>query len=504
MFRRQVSHAALLIGLLAASGAAAAAQPARGPGHDAFYWVGEMNKASTVMVVETGIVPPALGKTIAQSVAKVIADADQDPKLRSGDYLTVEPMLIAAGGPDVTRLHSGRSRQDMGATSRRLTQREQILETMASLDRTRARLLDFAAKHPNAIVPAYTWGVQAQPISFGHWILAYSEALERDSGRLKSAYLAANQSPFGSAALGTSSFPVDRRRLAELLGFDGVIVNSLDANQVSPIDTGAEMAGTAASIALTLSTFISDLEAQYRMATPWLILTEGELTGVSSIMPQKRNPTSFTAIRTAGSDVIGLATTFYFKAHNVPAGMGDYKGGDSEAALRRLAGMLDQTGEVVTQLNFDEKRALDEVNADYSATTELADTLQREGNVPFRVGHHFASELVTFGRQAHLRASEIKYADAQRIYTASAKTFGMNNAVLPLNEATFRKVLTAENMVAVSKGLGGPQPAEVARMLAAQRAQLQADRAWAEGKRANLDKARQAMNQAFEKIRTAP
>jgi argininosuccinate lyase len=229
--------------LTAATGALAQGAPASD--RDAFYWLSEMNKASTVMVVETGIVPPQLGKTIATSVAKVIADAGADRKLRSGDYLRVEPLIIAAGGPDVTRLHSGRSRQDIGATSRRLFQRDQILATMDSLDRARAALLDLAAKHPDAIVPAYTHGVQAQPISFGHFLLGYAEALERESGELRAAYESANRSPFGSAALGTSSFPVDRRRLAELLGFDAVMINSLYANQISPIETGAELAGVA-------------------------------------------------------------------------------------------------------------------------------------------------------------------------------------------------------------------------------------------------------------------
>ena len=113
--------------------APAAAQQAR-PARDAFYWLNELNKAATVMVVETKIVPRPLGKTIAESVAKVGARADADRKLRSGDYLQVEPLLIEEGGPDVTRLHSGRSRQEIGAVARRLNQREQVLKTMASLD----------------------------------------------------------------------------------------------------------------------------------------------------------------------------------------------------------------------------------------------------------------------------------------------------------------------------------------------------------------------------------
>jgi len=206
----------------------AAAQERR----DEFYWLSELNKASSVMVVEQGIVPKTLGKSIADAVAQVIADAEKPGARRSGDYLQVEPLIIAIGGPDVTRMHSGRSRQDIGATRTRLFQRDQVLSTYAALNVARAALRELAARHPDAIVPAYTVGVQAQPISFGHYLLAYTQALERDGVRLAQAYATVNKSPLGSAALGTSSFPVNRPRLAELLGFDGVIENSLDANQI--------------------------------------------------------------------------------------------------------------------------------------------------------------------------------------------------------------------------------------------------------------------------------
>ena len=306
--------------------------------------------------------------------------------------------LIAAGGPDVTRMHSGRSRQDIGATRNRLFQRAQLIATFASLNNARAALLDMASRYPDAIVPAYTVGVQAQPISFGHYVLAYAEALERNAERLRRAYANVNRSPLGSAALGTSSFPVNRARLADLLGFDGIVENSLDANQISPIDTGVELISVASAAALTVGTFISDLEAQYRMTTPWLTLEEGELTGTSSIMPQKRNPNALHNVRVTASEVLGISTTYLFKAHNVPHGLSDYKGSEPQNALNRMAQMLNDLTAVVKQLNFNAKRALEEVNDDYATTTELADILQRDANVPFRVGHHFASELVNYGR----------------------------------------------------------------------------------------------------------
>src|SRR6185295_1166123 len=256
---------------------------------------------------------------------------------------------------DVTRMHSGRSRQDIGATRTRLFQRDQVLSTYAALNVARTALMELAAKHPDAIVPAYTVGVQAQPISFGHYVLAYTQALERAGVRLAQAYATVNKSPLGSAALGTSSFPVNRPRLAELLGFDGLIENSLDANQLSPIDTGLELVSVASSIALTVGTFVSDIEAQYRLTTPWLTLEEGTLTGTSSIMPQKRNPVALNDVRIRASDTLGTAVTYMFKAHNVPHGVPDYKGQDPVLALVRAGDMLDKLAAVTKTLRFDDQ-----------------------------------------------------------------------------------------------------------------------------------------------------
>jgi argininosuccinate lyase len=290
---------------------------------------------------------------------------------------------------------------------------------------------------------------------------------------------------------------VDRPRLAELLGFDGLIENSFDANQVSPIDAGAEAVSIAASSALTIDTLLADITAQYAQTKPWLLLAEGNLTGTSSIMPQKRNPTGMVQLRTEASTVLGNAQTYMITAHNVPAGMGDYKGDQPDNVLKQAARLFDGLAALMKDFIFDEQRALAEVNADYSTTTELADTLQRVADVPFRVGHHFASELVTFGRGRNLKPAEIPYDDAQRIYTEAAKLYKLDNAQLPLSEAQFRRSLTPENMVQSSKGLGGPQPAEVARMLADQTARLEADRKWLDGTQARLANASKKLAGAF-------
>lgn len=469
--------------------------------HDPFYWLGEFNKASTVMVVEQRIVTKEMGAQIADGVAKVIVDGEKPGAQRPIDYLQVEKLLIAAAGPDVTRMHSGRSRQDLLATTNRVAMREQVLKFLQRIIDTRARLNQLAAAHVNTIIPAYTNGVQAQPTTLVHYLLAFDAALGRDAERLRQAYARLNLSPLGAAALGTSSFPVNRPRLAELLGFDGVVENSYDANHISALDTSLELVNLATSTALTTSAFVEDLTAQYRDTRPWLVLQKGNLTGTSSIMPQKRNPYGITFLRQAASIVVGEAHLFVIQAHNLSPGMLDYKLGQADKTMAVASDMLEKFSVLLDSLVVDSKRALEEVNSDYSTTTELADILQKESNVPFRLGHHFASDLVSYGRTNGFKPADFPYSEARRIYTESTKVFGMENAELPMAEQKFRKALSAENMVNSSLGMGGPQPAEVKRMLGSHGEALAADRNWLMWQKAKLTAASTKLDAAFENIR---
>ena len=494
--------------VVAFSFAPAMAQDAKKISHDKFYWLGEFNKATTVMVTEQGIVPRELGAKIARGVIQAIADGDKPGAKRPGDYFDMEKLIIAIAGPDATRMHSGRSRQDILATERRVMLRERTLDLADAMDVARTRLTDLASQHVATIVPAYTNGIQAQPTSYAHYLLAFAAALERDANRLRESYARLNLSPYGSGVLGTSSFAVNRPRLAELLGFDGVVENSYDATQVATMDVSAEIASLCANAALTVGSLVQDIHTQYHQISPWILLREGALTGTSTAMPQKRNPNGLNRLRLRASTVVGDAQTFLIQAHNVSPGLPDYKPPtawpEPEIQVQKTADgatdMFRQLGVLVASLVVNPSRALDEVNAEYSTTTELADVLQREADVPFRAGHFFASELVNFGRANNLKPTEIPYRDAVRIYTESSRKYDLKDTRLPLTEERFRTSLSAENMVNASLGLGGPQPAEVKRMLDGATNRLAEDKAWVKAQRAKLAAASAELDRVFNQL----
>lgn len=468
--------------------------------HDNFYFLGEMNKASTVMVVETKIVPPDLGKKIAIAVDQVIKNGNQPGAKRPGDYLQYEPLILALAGPDGSRMHSGRSRQDILSTTRRLMQRERTLALMEAMIQSKAQLLDVAEKNLDTIVPAYTNGVQAQPTTYAHYLLAFASVFGRDSARLKEAYARLNMSPLGSGALGTSSFPVNRQRLAELLGFDGAVENSYDAAQLGALDTGVELVGVCSNAALMISVLVQDMHTQYHQTSPWITIQEGRLTGTSSIMPQKRNPYALNVLRLQASEVVGGAFTYQLEAHNVTPGMPDYKRDQVEKTLDLTTSAFVKLADLMNNLVIDRNRALLEVDADYSTTTELADILQRDSDVPFRVGHHFASDLVNYGRANKLKPAEIPFDVVKQLYVEAVKAFNFPRTEFPLTQERYQKSLTAQNMLASSQGLGGPQRAETVRMLAAEKARLGQDAAWLKAQQDKLARAQDNLDRTFSRL----
>jgi argininosuccinate lyase len=483
-------------------------QPVRGAtsalarAQDWFYWFGRINMASTVANVELGIIPKELAGPIARGVAHSIDQGAQPGGRRPTDVLQTEKIITDAAGPDATLVHTGRSRQDMHATLNMAQMRIELLDYADSLSLLRGQLLDMAEQHAETFVPSYTNGVQAMPISYAHYLLAFADSFGRDAERIRQVWPRVDRSALGTAVLANSSWPLDRMRLAELLGFQTLAVNGYDATQISPGDVGLEAVQIAGSAALRVGAMMQDVHVQYHQTRPWLLLAPSK-TYTSSAMPQKANPGVIQDTRALSSDVVNSVNAVVLRAHNVTPGMIDYKYTWSSNGARTFVlgtQVLRDAADVMASLRVDGKRALEELESDWTTSMELAETLQREHHIPFRVGHHFASELVLYARQNGLLPKTFPYAEAVRIYAEAGKKYQIAEMRLPLDEATFRRTLSPESMVRTRVGIGGPQPAEVRRMLGEARKALAADRQWVYERRRHLAEAEAKLNRAFAEL----
>ncbi|MBV8620907.1 MAG: argininosuccinate lyase [Curvibacter sp.] len=464
---------------------------------DTFYWLNQINKASAVMLVEAHIFPPETGRVMARGVAYALAQAQTPEGRRPSDVLQLERIMTDQVGPEASVIHAGRSRQDMYATFRAAQLRNQTLDFAEALLGLRERLLARAADHIDTLMPAYTNGVQAVPVTYAHYLLGYESAFGRDQRRLVEAYARLNLSPMGSGVLSGSIWPLDRARLGALLGFDGVVDNTYDANQIIPVDTQLEVSSLAASTATHVGTLMQDLHIQYHQVRPWLLLQEGS-TYTSSSMPQKRNPGLITQARMQASDVVGLAQAVDIRFHNVSTGMVDYKSAVGElGVLPKAVDMVKATDRVFDALVVDRDRALEELRSDWTSTMNLAEWLLQAHQIPFRVGHGFASELVSYARPRGLTPDTIPFTVVADTFAQTLARFKLPARAVPMTEAEFRELMSPGWIVAHTQGQGGPQAQETRRMLGLARQQLAEDRAWLAQRRSRLAQADQELDTAF-------
>ncbi len=480
--------------------AAAAKAPAAAP-RDEFFWLGEINKASAVINIDEGLLDKSFASTAYAGISKVLADGNRPGGKRPRLVITFEPLLIEAAGPQITLLHAGRSSQDMLSTVRSAILRDEMLKLADALHRTTATMVRLADRHQATVVPNYTNGVAAQPNSYGHYLIGLASGLDRDAQRIREAYARIDRSPMGTTVLNGTSWPLDRQRMAGYLGFSTTVENAYDAAQVSAVDQPVEAGAIVMAIALHAGTFVEDVMTQYAQPRPWILLQEGDgNTYVSSAMPQKRNPGLLNGTRRDASQALTLGMGAAIQAHNIPPGMQDPKETRNNVAMVQSAiGVLDQWNRILNALLIDPRRALEELNSDWTASQELADVLMRKYRLPFRVGHHFASEVVDYAKAKDIKPLDFPYAEARRIY-AEAVHGSEYPAQLPMDEAEFRATLDPVAIVRNRATAGGPQPAEMARMLASARARLEQQAAWIGAQRARIDGSLARLDRDFEKL----
>lgn len=457
----------------------------------------EQNKAQLVMISESRLLDEKLTRRIAGALREADESNRRASSPLSSNYLVLEEQLVARIGPEASNIHLGRSRNDLGATSERMVMREEILTLTALLADARESLLMLASDHLHTVVPGFTHSVQAQPTTLAHYLAAFVSSLERDGQRLREVYARINASPLGAAAFTTSGFPIERGRLSELLGFQGLVENSYDAIMVSTVDSKAELAAALAVSSLNIGRFAQQFLIQNSDSRPGLNLAD-EAVGHSSIMPQKRNPRQAERIRILASAVLGEAQTVMITAHNTPGGeAADFRIPlleRVEQVTTRAAELLRVLSEFVKAIRVDPQRTLELVDNDYSVMTEFADTLYRAAGLPFRDGHKVAAAVTAHGRATGKRPLDLSFAEVEHVYRQAT------GQKLPLTPQQLRDALSAESFVRGRRGAGGPQPAETGRMLAAHRARLAQTRAWVEAETVRLRTASASLDAAFRRL----
>ncbi len=454
-----------------------------------------IHRAHLVMLVEQGLVDAGTARKILAGLASIdlgeVAASRYDGRYEDL-FFYVEDLTLKAAGEEAGNLHIARSRNDMGVTMYRMVLRKHLLDAIEAAQLLHRVLLRFAAEEADTVMLAHTHTQQAQPTTLGHWLTAAADVLERDIARMQAAYERANRSPMGAAALSTSGFPISRERVAELLGFDGLVENSYDA--IAGADYVSEAAAAVQLTALHTGRMVQDLllwcTQEYgalRVADPYV--------QTSSIMPQKRNPVSLEHARTLLSYTAGRAQTVLQMLHNTP--FGDIVDTEDEmqpnlwAALSTLRSVFRLLANVVGTAEVNRDLLLERARASFANVTELADLLVREAGLPFRTAHGVVAALVKAAEARGIR--DVRDVDPGMVEEAAQKVLGRP---LGVPAEKLRLALDPVHFVAVRTVRGGVAPAEVRRMLAEREARAAAMAGWLDAARARLAAAAQRLNSA--------
>ena len=356
------------------------------------------SKAHADMLAKQGIIAADDAKNIARGLDTILSEIEGGTftfkRALEDIHMNVESRLTDLIGPSAGRLHTARSRNDQVATDFRLWMRDSIDTVDAALAAYQLALATRALEHAGTVMPGFTHLQTAQPVTFGHHLLAYVEMAARDRGRFADARKRLNEMPLGSAALAGTSFPLDRDMTAKALGFDRPAANSLDA--VSDRDFAMETLAAASIASVHLSRFAEEIVMWTSPLIGLVKLTDKFTTG-SSIMPQKRNPDAAELVRGKTGRIIGALNGILIVMKGLPLAYAKDMQEDKEGVMDALsalslsiAAMTGMVGDLVPDAAKMKKAA----GEGYATATDLADWLVRTLKIPFRDAHHITGRIV--------------------------------------------------------------------------------------------------------------
>ncbi|HTP93839.1 MAG TPA: argininosuccinate lyase [Xanthobacteraceae bacterium] len=409
------------------------------------------SKAHAAMLAKKGIITAQDAKKIAHGLDTILSEIEAGKfsfkRALEDIHMNVESRLGDLIGPAAGRLHTARSRNDQVATDFRLWVRDAIDRIDAALAAYQRALAEKALAHAGTVMPGFTHLQPAQPVTFGHHLLAYVEMAARDRGRFADARARLNESPLGAAALAGTSFPIDRVMTAKALGFARPMANSLDG--VADRDFVLETLAACAITAVHLSRFAEEIVIWSSPLTGLIRLSDRFTTG-SSIMPQKRNPDAAELVRAKTGRIVGALNGLLMVIKGLPLAYQKDLQEDKEGAIDAIDALLlslnAMTG-MVGDLEPDVVRMRQAASEGYATATDLADWLVRTLKLPFREAHHVTGRIVAKAAAADVPLDKLPLQDMQAIEPRITKAvFG---------------VLSAANSVESRKTYGGTAPKNV-------------------------------------------
>jgi len=423
------------------------------------------SKAHAAMLAAQGIIAADDAKNIAQGLDTILSEIEKGTftfkRALEDIHMNVESRLSELIGAPAGRLHTARSRNDQVATDFKLWVRDTIDSIDASLADYQRALVDRALEHADTVMPGFTHLQTAQPVTFGHHLLAYVEMAARDRGRFADARKRLNESPLGTAALAGTSFPIDRAATARALGFDRPAANSLDA--VADRDFVLEALSAASIAAVHLSRFAEEI-VLWTSPLVGLVKLSDKFTTGSSIMPQKRNPDAAELVRAKTGRIIGALSALFIVMKGLPLTYQKDMQEDKEGAMDAFAALslsINAMTGMVRDLVADKARMEKAAGDGYATATDLADWLVRTLKMPFREAHHVTGRIVGKASEAGVALDQLPLAAMQ--------------AIEPRITADVLSVLSVQSSVASRTSFGGTAPKNVREQAESWRKRLQND-----------------------------
>ena len=434
------------------------ARLAAGRSRAMFHAFHAFDKAQAVMLVEEGLLSREHGRAILAALRQMEKDGVEEVRTKVGGGLhSGEQFLIRTLGEEIGgRLHLGRSSGDLSAVGINTLQREKVLRILEGVNRLRRVLLDLARRHTDTILPGYSFGQHAQPMTLAHLLLSWAANLGRDFDRLHGVYRRVNTSPAGAAIMVGSDFPLNRARTAELLGFDAVHENMADAILELNADDSLDVPMAVALLYHTLAKWADDLILWSTSEFAFVDIPD-RFCNTSSIMMQKKNVIGPAEVKGASAEAIGCVVTSYH-ALKGPTGLPITERYYALEGVWRVcdncARDLDWFCELLPALGIRKDRMREQSWRQWATATDLAGALVREGNLPWRTSHQIVGILVRLCEDRGIGPEGVTPA----LLDVAAVAY--HGRAAGLDAARIKAALDPGRVIAARAMRGGPAPAE--------------------------------------------